>query len=328
MKAYVYDRFGPPEVLHINEIDKPAPRDDEVLIKVKATTVNAADCNLRGMTFIPPGLGFLAKIMLGFNKTKVSVLGSVVAGVIEEAGKNVPGFKKGDEVFGTGPELGAYAEYTCRSAKGAIARKPAHLSYEEAAAVPYGALTAYYFLKNKAKLKPGQTVLVHGASGGVGSFAVQLAKAMGAHVTGVCGPDNMEWVKSLGADEVIDYSREDFSKRNQTWDVIFDVVVGKTSFARVKKSLNPKGSYLAVAGGVKDMFSMLGTSLSGGKKVVFGGGTACEIKENLEDVASMLKEGKIQSTLTKTFSWDEMIEAHRYAESGGKRGNIAVTIEK
>ncbi len=327
MKAAIIEQFGPPEVLKITEMDKPEPGDHEVLIKVHATTVNAADCNTRGLTYIPPGLGFVAKMMLGSKKPKKGHLGSVLAGEVEAAGKEVNSFKPGDRVYGTGPELGAYAEYSCRPEGGALAIIPDHLSYTEAAVVPYGALTALFFLRDKAGVHSGQKVLVNGASGGVGSYAVQLAKHLGAEVTGVCSTSNLEFVRSLGADHVIDYTREDFRKSSQTWDVIFDMVVGKTSFAQSKKVLHPKGYYLAVAGGLKEMLQMVRTSVTGGRKVVFGGGSDCETKENMEFLNELIEKGELRPTLDRTFPFPEIVEAHRYTETGKKRGNVAIEID-
>jgi NADPH2:quinone reductase len=326
MKAVVYEKFGPPEVLELREVEKPVPGDREVLIRVRATTVNAADCNGRGFSYIPTGLGFLARLMLGIRKPKISILGSALAGEIETVGKDVKSFKPGDPVFGSGPELGAYAEYARRSETGALAIKPVNITYEQAATVPYGALTALYFLRDKGEIKSGQKVLVNGASGGVGVFAVQLARYFGAQVTGVCSTPNMEWVKSLGAEKVIDYTKEDFTQTGEKWDLIFDVVVGKTSFSRCKNSLTKKGVYLAVAGGLNDMLQMVWTSVKGGRKVVFGGGEACERKENLLFLKELIETEKIKPVMDRSFPLDEIVEAHRYVELGHKKGNIAVTV--
>ena len=326
MKAYVCEKYGPPEVLQLKEVENPVPKDNEVLIKVHATTVNAADCNVRGLSYIPTGLGFIAKSMLGFKKPRISITGSVLAGEVEATGEKVTSFKIGDQVFGTGPELGAYAEYACRPEKGALALKPGNTSFEEAATVPYGALTALYFLRDAAKVSPGQKVLVNGASGGVGVYAVQLARYFGAEVTGVCGTRNVEFVKSLGAHKAIDYTQEDPAKMGEKWDVILDVVVGKTSFTRFKKSLTSRGYYLAVAGGLGDMLQMIRTSFAKGKKVIFGGGTACEKKENLEFLKDLIEEGKLKPVLDKTFPFKDLVEAHRYTESGSKRGSVAVSL--
>jgi len=326
MKAVVCEQYGPPEVLTFREVDKPIPQKNEVLIKVHASTVNAADCNIRGLTYIPTGLGIVAKLMLGFGKPKNGFLGSVLAGEVEETGEEVTSFKPGDRVYGTGPELRAYAEYACRPENGALAKIPESITFEEAAVVPYGALTAFHFLREKAGVKEGMKVLVNGASGGVGSYAVQLAKFFGAEVTGVCSTHNLDFVRSLGADHVIDYTREDFRKRDESWDVIFDMVVGKTSFSKCKKVLNPDGYYLAVAGGLMDMLQMIRTSMTGGRKVIFGGGSDCEKKENLEFISGLLEQGALKPSFDRSFPFEKIVEAHRYVESGNKKGNVAIKI--
>ena len=326
MKAVVCEKYGPPEVLELKERDKPVPKDNEVLVKVHASTVNAADCNVRGLTYIPPGLGLVAKSMLGFKKPKISVPGSVLAGEIEAVGKEVLSFKPGDKVYGTGAEMGAYAEYACRPENGAIALKPETLSYEQAAAIPYGALTALYFLRDKARVSNGQKVLINGASGGVGVYAVQLAHYFGAEVTGVCSTGNLDKVRSLGADRVIDYTKEDFARTGELWDVIFDMAVGRTSFSRARKALRPKGYYLAVAGGLKELLQMIRTSITGGKKVVFGGGTACETRENMIFLSELVEAKKLRPVLDRSFPLEQIADAHRYVESGHKKGNIAITV--
>lgn len=327
MKAVVCEKYGPPEVLKFKEVDNPVPGNNEVLIKVRATTVNAADCNTRGLTYIPKGLGLLARLMLGFNKPKISILGSVVAGEIKAVGKDVKSLKPGDHVYGTGPQLGGYAEYACRPEEGALAIKPKNITFEQAASLPYGALTALYFLREKAKIRNGQKVLVNGASGGVGVFAVQLAKYFGTEVTGICSTRNLDFVNSLGADKVIDYTKEDFSKSGQEWDIIFDMVVGKTSFSRYKNVLSPNGYYLAVAGGLNDLIQMIRTSMSGGRKVIFGGGTACEIKENLIFLSELVETGMLNPIVDKIYPLEQIADAHRYVETGTKKGNIAISVE-
>ena len=226
MKAYVCKRIGPPEVLEFMEVAMPKPKRGELLIKVRASTVNAADCNIRGRTYIPEGLGLLSRLMLGFHKPRIAIQGSVLAGEVVEIGDQVQHFKVGDKVFGTGPTLGAYGEYACRPEAGAISIIPSNISYEEAATIPYGGLTALYFLKEIAHIREGQKILVKGASGGVGAYAVQLARYFGAEVTGVCSTKNLEFVKSLGANHVVDYAREDFTQKQEKWDFIFGVVVG------------------------------------------------------------------------------------------------------
>jgi NADPH:quinone reductase-like Zn-dependent oxidoreductase len=326
MKAVVCEKYGPPDVLEIREMEKPLPGDKEVLIRNRATTVNAADCNTRGLTHIPPGLGLLARLMLGFNKPRKSILGSVVAGEIEAVGKDVESFSPGDRVYGTGPELGGYAEFACRPEDGALAIIPEQMTYEQAATLPYGALTALYFLKDIGNISKGQKVLIMGASGGVGVFAVQLAKYFGAEVTGVCSTRNVEFVKFLGADNVIDYKQKDLTGSIVKWDIIFDVIVGKTSFSRYKHFLSPNGYYLAVAGGLQEMIQMIWTSMTGGRKVKFGGGEACETKENLEFLNELYNAGRLSPYIDRTFPLEEIVEAHSYVESGQKKGNVVVTL--
>jgi len=327
VKAVVYTEFGPPEVLQLTEVEKPILKDDQVRIKIYATTVTTGDCNARGFTFVPPGLGLLARLMMGPGKPKTPILGAEFAGEIEAIGQDVKSFQVGDQVFGTdGDSLGAYAEYKCLSEGWALATKPANLTYEEAAAIPNGALTALYFLRDKGNIQSGQQVLVNGASGSVGSAAVQIAKSFGAQVTGVCSTRNLDMVRSLGADKVIDYTQEDFTQSGVTYDLIFDTVVGKTSFSRCKNSLKPNGRYLAVAGGLKEMVQMLWTSIVGGKKVIFGGGLECEKKENLLLIKELVEAGKIKPVIDRRYPLEQIAEAHRYVDGGHKRGNVVITV--
>jgi NADPH:quinone reductase-like Zn-dependent oxidoreductase len=321
MKAIVYTEYGPADVLHLQEVEKPAPKDHEVLIKVHAATVTTGDCNVRGFTFVPPGFGPLPRL----KKPKIAILGTELAGEVEAIGEAVTLFKKGDQVFGIGSDrFGAYAEYACRPEKGALAIKPANLTYEEAAALPFGAGTALYFLRDMAKIKRGQKVLVNGASGGVGVYAVQLARHYGAEVTGVCSTANVELVKSLGADKVIDYTREDFTQNGETYDVIVDIVVGKTSFSRYKNSLKPKGLYLAVAGGLQEGVQMLWTSITGGKKVIFVSST--ERKEDLVFLKDLVEAGKLKPVIDRRYPLEQTAEAHRYVDTGHKKGSVVITV--
>jgi NADPH:quinone reductase-like Zn-dependent oxidoreductase len=325
MKAIVYTEYGPADVLHLQDVEKPTPKDNEVLIKVHAATVTTGDCNVRGFTFVPTGFGHLTRLMFGLRKPKISILGTELAGEIEAIGKDVTLFKKGDQVFGIGSDrFGAYAEYACRPEKGALAIKPANLTYEEAASLPFGAGTALFFLRDMAKINRGQKVLVHGASGGVGVYAVQLARHYGAEVTGVCSTANVELVKSLGADKVIDYTREDFTQNGETYDVIMDIVVDKTSFSRCKDSLKPKGLYLAVAGGLREGLQMLWTSMTGGKKVIFGSST--ERKEDLVFLKDLIEAGKLKPVIDRCYPLEQTAEAHRYADTGHKRGSVVITV--
>jgi NADPH:quinone reductase-like Zn-dependent oxidoreductase len=328
MKAIVCTEYGPPEVLQLKEVEKPTPKDNEVLIRIYATSVTTGDCNARGFVFIPPGLGLLARLMLGFRKPKNPILGADLAGEIEAVGKDVKSFKPGDPVYGIdGNSVGAYAEYKCMSEAGALAIKPANMTYEEAVAIPFGALTALYFLREKANIQSGQKVLVNGASGAVGTAAVQIAKALGAEVTGVCSTKNLEMVKSLGADHVIDYTQEDFTQNGETYDIILDSVVGKTSFSRCKNSLKPNGFYLAVAGGLPEMIQMVWTGMVGSKKVIFGGGEACERKEYLIFLNELIEAGKLKAVIDKRYPLEQIVEAHRYVDQGHKKGNVVITVE-
>ena len=327
MKAIVYTKYGPPEVLQIKEVNKPTPKDNEVLIRVYATAVTAGDCNARDFVFVPPGLGLLGRLMIGLRKPKKTILGADLAGEIEAVGKDVKSFKRSDQVYGTdGNGMGAYAEYKCMPEEGALALKPANMTYEESAAIPFGALTALYFLKDKGNIQSGQKVLVNGASGSVGTAAVQLAKYFGAEVTGVCSTTNLELVKSLGADKVIDYTVEDFTQSGETYDIILDTVVGKTSFSRSKYSLRQNGLYLAVAGGLKEMIQMLWTSVIGRKKVIFGGGMACERKESLIFLKELIEAGKFKAVIDRRYPLQQIVEAHKYVDKGHKKGNVVITI--
>lgn len=328
MKAVVYEKYGPPEVLRLKEVEKPVPKEDEVLIQIHSTTVTAGDVNARGFTFVPPGLTFVARLMFGLNKPKKNILGFEFSGTIEAVGKNVTLFKLGDNVFGTDGSRGsAYAEYKCMPEDGVLITKPNNMTHEEAASVSFGALTALYFLREKANIQREQKVLINGASGSVGTSAVQLAKQFGAEVTGVCSTANLGFVKSLGADKVIDYTIEDFTQSNQTYDIILDTVVGKTSFSKCKKVLKKNGFYLAVAGGIKELFNMIWTSVWANKKVVFGGGTACEKKEYLIFLKELIEAGKYKSVIDKIYPFEKIVEAHRYVDKGHKKGNVVIMLK-
>jgi len=323
MKAVVYEKFGPPDVLQLKEVAKPTPKDNEVLIRVYATTVTKYDCWCRSST-APTGFGLLMRIASGLRKPKQPILGTELAGEIEVVGKDVKLFKEGDQVFGdTGMSSGTNAEYICLPEDGAVAIKPANMTYEEAAAVPYGALTALFFLR-KGNIQSGQKVLIFGASGGVGNYAVQLAKYFGAEVTGVCSTTKVEFVKSLGADKVIDYTKEDFTKSGQTFDIIFDTV-GKSSVSGCKRSLKKKGFYLFTTFGLPKLVQILWLSMTSSKKVFMG--TLKERAEDLIFLKELIEAGKIKSVIDRSYPLEQMVEAHRYVDTGHKKGNVVITVE-
>jgi NADPH:quinone reductase-like Zn-dependent oxidoreductase len=331
MKAIVCAEFGTPDVLQLKEVTKPTPKDNEVLIRVHAASVNFGDLMARNFKavsarkFNMPFFFWLpAKLALGLRKPNFTILGNELAGEIEFVGKDVKRFKKGDQVFGyPGQTFGAYAEYICMPEDGCLTIKPANMTYEEAAVVPYGAIMALNLLR-KANIQPGQKVLINGASGGIGSAAVQIAKHMGAEVTGVCGTARLVFVKSLGADKVIDYTREDFTQNSETYDLILDVL-GKGSFSRAKYSLTPDGIMLFASFKMRQLIQMLWTSLVGGRKVI------CAIApgsvEDLHSVKELIEAGKIKAIIDRCYPIEKAADAHRYVEQGHKRGNVVIAIQ-
>jgi NADPH:quinone reductase-like Zn-dependent oxidoreductase len=323
MKAIVYTKYGPPDVLQLKEVEKPTPKDNEVLIRVYATTVTAADCAFRS------GNPFFARFYTGLMRPKNSILGTELAGEIELVGKDVKLFKKGDSIFGTSISFGAHAEFKCLPEDGSLAIKPANLTYGDAAAVCDGALTALPFLRDQANIQNGQKVLIHGASGSVGTFAVQLAKYFGAEVTGVCSTTNLEMVKSLGADKVIDYTKEDFTKNGQTYDIIFDTV-GKSSFSRCKRSLKQSGVYLSTVPSPAIMLQMLWTSKFGSKKAIFAATGLRPSSEKTKDLIflkELIEAGKIKPAIDRRYPLEQIAEAHSYVEKGHKKGNVVITLD-
>jgi NADPH:quinone reductase-like Zn-dependent oxidoreductase len=331
MKAIIYTEFGTPEVLQFKEAAKPSPKANEILIRVHATSVNFGDRLARNFKAISPrefNMPFLfwlmAKISLGFRKPKITILGSEFAGEIEATGKDVKRFKAGDQVFGyPGQSFGAYAEYLCLPEDGMVAIKPANMTYEEAAVVPYGASTAWNLL-GKVNIQPGQKVLVNGASGGIGSAAVQIARYFGAEVSGVCSTPGVEFVKSLGADKVIDHTKEDFTQNGETYDLIFDIL-GKGSFSRCRRSLKPNGIQLFASFKMKQLFQMLWTSMTGGKKAICA--LAPGRTEDIITVKELIEAGKIKAMIDRRYPLEQAAEAHRYVEKGNKKGNVVITLE-
>jgi len=325
MKAIVHTKYGQPDELQLLEVEKPVPGDNEVLIKIHATTVTTTDCNARNFTFVPQSFMFFARIMFGFKKPRIKILGIDLAGEIEAIGKNVKLFKAGDHVFGSpGTKFGGHAEYCCVPEKGALAIKPANLSWEEAAAISLAGNTALFFIRDLAKIKSGQKILIHGASGAIGTYAVQLAKYYGAVVTGVCSAPNTEMVKSLGADKVIDYTKEDFTKSDVRYDFVFDVV-GKTTFSQCKGILKPKGIYLENMMEIKDFLKVLWTSITGGMKIK--GGVSIERAENLNFFIELIESGKLIPVIDKVYPLERTAEAFQYVEQGHKKGNVVITIK-
>lgn len=325
MKAIVHTKYGPPDELQLLEVEKPVPGDNEVLIKMHATTVTTTDCNARNFTFVPQSFMLFARIMFGFKKPRIKILGIDLAGEIEAIGKDVKLFKAGDHVFGSpGTKFGGHAEFVCVPENGALAIKPADLSWETAAAISLAGNTALFFIRDLAKIQPGQTILIHGASGAIGTYAVQLAKYYGAVVTGVCSGINAALVKSLGADKVIDYTIEDFTKSDEKYDFVFGVV-GKTTFAQCKGLLKPNGIYLENMMEVKDFLKVLWTSIVGGKKIK--GGVSAERAENLNFFVELIESGKLKPVIDKVYPLARTAEAFHYVEQGHKKGNVVIKLD-
>ena len=323
MKAAVYTKYGPPDVLRLEEVEKPTPKDDEVLIMVRATSVTAADYRIRGSNF-PPLFWLPGRIMFGLRKPKKTILGMNLAGEVETVGKDVRRFGEGDRVLGSsGGRFGAYAEYVCLPEEAAVATKPDNVTYEEAAAIPFGAFTSLFFLRDMGNIQSGQSVLVYGASGAVGTAAVQLAKYFVAKVAGVCSTTNVELVESLGADMVIDYTKEDFTENGQRYDLIFETV-GKSSVTRGIGSLKQGGIYLANVIRPSVLAQMLWTSVIGSKKV--RGSIASEKTEDLIFLRALIEAGKVKPGIDKQYPLEYTAEAHRYAEKGHKKGNVIITL--
>jgi NADPH:quinone reductase-like Zn-dependent oxidoreductase len=327
MKVIVWTEYGPPDVLQLKEVAKPVPKDNEVLIRIYATTVTAGDCEQRGLK-LPIWQALPMRAYVGLKRPKrITILGMELAGEIESVGKDVKLFRKGDQVFtATGfVGMGAYAEYIClpeEPEEGALAIKPANMTYEEAATVPNGGLEALCFLR-KGNIQNGQKVLINGAGGTIGTFAVQLAKYLGTEVTAVDSTGKLDMLRSIGADHVIDYTQEDFTKSGETYDFILDVV-GKSSFLGSIRSLKQNGRYVIANPGLSQLVRGRWTSMTSSKKVIFG--SARPKTEDLLFLKELIEAGKIKAVIDRRYPLEETVEAHRYVETGQKTGNVVITV--
>lgn len=322
MKAAIYHAYGPPEVLSVGEMDPPVPKAGEVLVKVIATTVTSGDCRIR--SFKDAGIYWLPmRLLFGIFRPRNPVPGMEFCGQVIETGALVCSFAVGEYVFGV-KVGGANAEFVSMSEKAAIARKPETLTFEQAAAVPFGALAAYSFVRNSAQLKAGQRVLIYGASGAVGVFAIQISKILGAHVTAVCSTKNLRLVKELGADVAIDYTISDFSAEGSLYDVILDTV-GQTSFSRCRASLTARGRHVFAVQRTPQLFQALFTLLSRGRRVICG--ISRDTQENLELIKQWIDVGLLKPVIDRKYSLDDVRAAHRYVETGRKRGAVVLNVE-
>jgi NADPH:quinone reductase-like Zn-dependent oxidoreductase len=328
MKAILWTAYGPPDVLQLGEVEKPVPKDNEVLIRIHAATVTAGDCEMRSLK-MPLMLGLPVRIYAGFRKPqRITIIGQELAGEIEAVGKDVRSFKPGDQVFGTpGFGLGAYAEYKCMpedSEDGVLVEKPTNMTYEQAAAAVIGGLEALHFLR-QAHIQEGQKVLINGAGGSIGTIGIQLAKHYGAEVIGVDSREKLDMLLSIGADQVIDYTQEDFTQRGESYDVIFDVI-GKSSFSGSLSSLNQNGTYLMANPGFSQMLRGAWASKVRGRKVIFG--TADYGTEDLLSLKQLIEAGRITTVIDRRFPLEQTAEAHKYVETGRKKGNVIIAIGK
>lgn len=317
MKAIVYTAYGQPDVLQLKEVEKPVPKDNEILVRIFATAVNTGDLRLRKAD------PWAVRLFFGLTKPKKHILGGVLSGEVEALGKNVTKFKAGDQVFGsTGMSFGAYAAYICLSEDGILSIKPNNISHIEAGTIPFGGTTALYFIK-KANIKEGQKVLIYGASGAVGTAAVQLAKYFGAEVTGVCSTSNVEMVRSLGADKVIDYTKEDFTMNGESYDVIFETV-NKLSFSNSIRSLKKHGTLILGASGFSQMLQGLWSSMTSSRKVISG-----MISQKADDIIflkELIEKGNFKPVVDRSYPLESIVEAHRYVEQEHKKGSVAITL--
>lgn len=320
MKAVIYKKYGIPEVLELVEITKPIPKSDEVLIKIKATSVTNADCYMRRADTL------FSRLILGLFKPKkrYQILGTEFSGIIEAVGEEVKEWKTGDEIFGfRGFGTGCYAEYKCMPANGSLAKKPINANFNESVSLVDGATTALFFLKEKANIKQGHKVLINGASGSIGTFAVQLAKHFGAEVTGVCSSKNTELVKSLGAEKVIDYANEDFTQGKESYDIIFDTI-GKSSFSKCKNALTKNGLYINTMFSITIVLQSLLTGLFCKKKMIFA--MSVNKKKALNFIKELVEKDKLRTIIDRIYTFEQITDAHTYVESGHKKGNIVIEI--
>lgn len=330
MKAVTFTEYGPPDVLKLTEVATPVPKANEILIKIHATTVNTGDIWTRNFKAISPSqfsmplpMWFAARLIFGVNKPKINILGAELAGEVAAVGDKVRRFKKGDPVFGyRGPAFGANAEYLAMPETGLVTHKPVNMTFAEAATVPYGAMTALNLLR-KVDLQPRQKILINGASGGIGSYAVQLAKLYGAEVTGVCSTPRLALVKTLGADHVIDYTKADFTQNGQRYDVVFDIM-GRSSFARVQNSLTANGRYLLASFKTPQLWQMLMTARTSGPKVICA--LSSESLADLLHIKELVEAGKIKTVIDRCFPLEQVAAAHRYVEAGEKKGSVVILV--
>ncbi len=326
MKAVLHTRFGPPDELKVKEIEKPVPKDNEVLIKIHATTVTTSDCNLRNLTFVPGPFRVPARLfMMGVFRPRIKILGMDLAGEVESVGREVTRFRPGDRVFGT-PEPaygGAHAEYICIPEAGNIVPLPAGISWEDAAPVSVTGITALYFIRDLGEVREGDKILIIGASGGIGTWAVQLAKYYGAEVTGVCSTPNLDLVKSLGADRVIDYTKEDYTGTGEKYDIVFDIP-GKSSYSRCRDLLSEKGIFLANQIEFPELMRILWSGITGSRRV--RGGMAVPSQDDLSFMMELIHRGTLKTVIGKTYPFKDIPEAFRYVETGHKRGNVVITV--
>ncbi len=322
MKAVVCTRYGPPEVLKVEDVERPVPKGNELRIRVFATTVTVADSRVRGFR-VPRSFWLFARLALGLRRPRRPILGSELAGVVDSVGKDETRFRPGDPVFAyPGHPGGTYAEYVCMREDACVSIKPTALTYEEAAAIPFGGNTALHFLR-EAHVRSGQRVLIYGASGNVGTFAVQLAKDLGANVTAVCGTAHVELVRSLGADRVIDYTREDFAASGETYDVLMDAA-GKCSFSDCMTSLKKGGVLLQLVATPAFRLRWRLSSRSRGKAVV--GGTAAPERQNLDDLGKLVEAGRIKPVIDRRYTLEQIVDAHRYVDGGHKAGSVVIVV--